>query len=610
MALLPTVGDVIYNGIRFSSFAETLRFRATPVPDAAGRTITHTVFEVVIRDRVAGQPADAQVEKMLSALLVPSAGFVYNGRGTGGVRVNLGRVKDFLWGPFPEFVEIKPLGGSNAVRFDWAVRFATLNCGDARYEGPMEFNYDLTFSVDKSGYTRRIYHGHLRIAQTRAKVTDRRIHKSADEFRGDINPPLLENFRRTPGEFKLSPDKCRLDFQVVDEELPPNVPPPGVIDCSAGHDFSTKLAPGAGTAWAGVFTGDYEVAKGVPVSAAYKAFEATLADRVAAARLAIRDDKGRPPTVIPMQARVSEVNLYDKTRVQITLSYTLAVATLPQILAFSGLWRPVPRQFNDWRAWQKSLPRALSERGLAQLKFRPTQDDAILDLCGAKEEIVELKGAPNGFPGELRTTPATAPLDLRRYFPAPTPFDSWLHYRSSVKLEDDHGTVVGNLLPTDAVLSTGGNGGAWDVELQSGANPWGASLSTFPTGQDRTPVPGATDVQLVSGGRPNSQGQNNTSNQGRTTFVQQRTAPTLYVVLSGVAARVGYGIPIPQLLSVNDVPVTICNSPRLGDGFAQEIVGNTATGIPIVGAKWQLRAVLTEVPAGPLPVPPNPLLGA
>lgn len=583
MPAVSEVGAIVYNGVRFSAFAETLEFRATPVYDRAGRTVVHTVFSITVRDRVAGRPSDVAVERMMSALLIPSAGLIYNGRGLGGVRINLGQVKDYLWGPKPRMILVKPLGGSNAVRFDWQVEFATLNCGDARYEGPAEFNYKLAFDVDESGYTRRTYSGHLRIAQTRRSVTDRVVRDSADRFREDVSPPQVEGYRRIPGVFQLSEDKNRLDFTIVDEQLPPNVPPPGVVRAAVNHDFSTpKLLAGS---WTGTLGGEYEVARGYSPSVAVRAWEATLRDRLAELQ------KVTPrPSVIPGQFTVGEGNLYGKTTVRISGSYLVVTATLPDILGKAGLWMPVPKAFNTWKAWSESLDLSLSPRGLSGLAFRPG-DDKILDLCAAVPVDAELRTDPPTFDRELKTgPPLPTARELRSAFPPPSPGTSWLHYRAWLKVEDDHGNVVGKLLP-DAPIERRrrGGGGTWD-----------ADLSTLPDKPSPTPFPPASNYQFDAGGR--------LAADGPDTFVQQRVSPTLYVTLYGEAVRAFYPVPVPELVAIGGKPLTPVNRPDMGEGFTTGIIADG--GYPLVGARWALRYVLTEVPRGPVPVLPNPLLGA
>jgi hypothetical protein len=574
----PVGAKIWYNGVTFTPAALTEEFRATPVWDAAGRTIIHTVFSITIKDYIVGRPSDRDVEARLSALLQPAAGFVYNGRGLGNVRINLGQVTDMVWGPKPQMVSVKPLGGSNAVELTWQIQFATLNCGDARYTGPMEFVFKLTYDVDRSGYTKRIYSGHIRIAQTRWNQPDRQLHDSADAYREQINPPLLPGFRRTPGQFVLSEDKCRLDFTITDEELPPNIPPPGVVDATVSHDYGTSKVLGG--AWSASFEGEYEIARGYPVSVAYQA-----AARLIKSRLDELRHITPRPSVIPTSARIGEPNIYGKTMVRIGLTYTVVAAPLAKMIAFGGLWKPVPG--SNWRLWAISLSRILGPRGIAQLAFN-VGDDAIVDLCGKTPTVSG--GTKRG--AELRTGPIGLPAELRAVFPPVTPSTSYLRYSQSLRVEDDHGNVIVKVLPTKPIEEKNKSSGAWDVELSTG----------LPTGFEKTPFPPANDVQYVGGGKLDTDAAGAESHQ--------RVSPTLYVYLVGSALRAGYPVPVPQLEQINGTEPTIANREGMGEGFQQAIVGNGAGVVPIYGAKWCLRYCLTDVPRGPIPVPPNALLAA
>lgn len=569
---------ILYNGHTFSNAANTTEFRATPVYDQAGRTITHTVFSITIEDYITGRPAEKRTEDVLSRLLQPAAGFIYRGRGTGGVNINFGGKSDMVWGPKPQMVSVKPLGGGNAVKITWQIQFATLNCGDAQTlpGGAMAYNFKVTWEVDKSGYTKRIYSGHLIIAATRDNQPDRRILHSADEYREEITPPLLEGYRRLPGTFTLDEAKTRLDFSIVDEQLPPNVPPPGVIDASITHDYSTPKV--MGQTWSVNFEGEYELARGTHPSVAYKAFAALLKSRLEEVK------RIQPtPAIIPINARVSEPNVYGRTIVRIGLGYTVVTAKLDQIIGNGGLWKPVPG--SNWRLWAASIHKHLSSRGISRLTFQ-TGDDAIIDLCGAKE--VELDGMKNQD-RELRNGPMALPVELKRVFPAPTPKASFLHYQQSFHVQDDHGNIVVNTLPTKPIKEKNKSSGSWD-----------AALRTLPIADDKSLFPPAADVQYANGGKLVS--------DDAEVSVQHRVSPVLYVYLIGHALRAGFPIPVPRLTDVNGVEPVLVTREGMGEGFTTWIVGNGAGVTPIYGAKWCLRYVLPRVPTGEIPVPPNSLL--
>src|SRR5262249_34253683 len=144
-------------------------------------------------------------------------------------------------------------------------------CDMAQYAfALMEYNFKLGVSIDASGYSRRNFTGHIRIPQTRITVDDRRLSDQADAYREQVVPALLVGFRRESSDFALSDDKCRLDFTVVDVEVGPNYPPPGVVEVSMSHEVSTDKVYGA--RWAATLSATYELARDTPRETALKYF--------------------------------------------------------------------------------------------------------------------------------------------------------------------------------------------------------------------------------------------------------------------------------------------------------------------------------------------------
>ncbi len=633
MTNVPVVGIAKYNGYSFNNNANTLELSVTPVWDSSNRTIIYSVFRITITWVVNGRASDTEVRAAIALLTQPAAAFRYNGRGCGDIKVNLpGGGADCIWGPRPGPVGMKNLGAGNATRLTWTVQFAAPTCNDARYEGPMEFNYSTSINVDKSGYTQRTYKGHLVIAQTRANPKNRLIFRSADEFRELLNPPLLAGFRRIPGRFDLSEDKNRLDFEIRDEQEGPNFCPDGVIEAEADHVFNSK--PGNVLLWTGTINATYELALDAPPSLAVQAFAKLAIDRLAAFRnAAVASRPELKP--IPIAFTVSEPRIYGKTQVHLSMQYMVGGAKLQDILNMGGLWRPVPEA--GWFSWVTSLKQPLSSRGWAQIRWRPGTDDSIVDLCGKMPAIapprrtqpgqVGGRSRPNPRPRPLRPfmprrgptffngqefpaiqppppmPPAPDPMfpippvgglgplisglfpvleggggggagaggatDIESTFLVPTPANSWIDYQVGVRYEVDQGTVVGRTLPTKP--------------LTPRSHPTGAG-SLLGTAL-------AAAAQRVTGGG---------------TFVQQRVKPICYVYLSGHAMRAGFPVPCPSLTSVDGAKPILCNRPDYGEGFEQVVVGNVF--YPVYAARWKLRYVVPDPPAGALPVIENALL--
>ena len=608
MADLPTIGTAWYNGYEFSSRADTLEFRGTPVYDSSGRTITHTVFTLTIQDYIANGESDAPTLLAIVRLTQPAAGLVYSGRGFSIVSINLGSSNDVLWGPKPRVVSLTPMGGpGKTVKIVWTVDWAIPTCGDGTTKpgSPMEWCYKLNFSQDRSGYTVRTYTGHLRVAQTRSDIKNRNLQVSADEWRERVTPPELSGFRRTYN-WELSEDKCVLSWTITDEEMPPNAPPPGIVEAEASHDFTNE--GGKLLQWTGTIAAKYEVAKNASVGKAVAAFFALMNDRIGNVRAKVRQvkvEKGafvpipdQNGIVIPWQFSASENQIYGRTVASFRCVYRVTAVDLAQILQHGGLWRPAPSGLDglarratkgksSYDLWAASMKNTLGPRGNAQLVFTPGADDRIVDLCALSTP------APPGSRNLDPNSPIQTLLDLANIFMAgsmvkdamatafapPDAKSSWLDYRVSTVIEPDGGTVVTKTLPTAPLAALN----------RSPSGTWNASTGGLPVSSTLigTPFPPLPDA----------------GNLG----TQRRTSPSLYIRLVGSAIRVGFPVPVPELVTVGGASPTLLSRVDRGEGFAQAVIGNVL--VPVYAARWNLAYAVNDVPKTAFPPPGNEVQG-
>jgi hypothetical protein len=624
---LPTAMAAIYGTFTFNETTETQAINITPVYDASGRAVVYSVYAITLRTLIAATTTtDAAVQSAVAQLTAPARDFRYLGRGCGDLVINLGRVRDVVWGPKPEVVGLEPCGAGKAVWLTWTVKVAIPTCSDATYAfNVMEFCYKLSYERDKSGYTTRVYSGFLRIPQTRKAESDRTLSDSADAYLEKIYPPLVPGFRRVPGTWVLDESKCRGDFQIRDEEMPPYAPPPGIVECSFEHSYQTT---GNGIyLWHGTINASYEVARDADPAKAVDAFLVRAFERITLAG-DMRIGGGLPPgaalgpgpgggglagaagagpargdkvPIRPIAASVTEPNAYGRTQARFSLTYLVGGVALSEILERGALWHPAgPKGESGWAEWAASMKTALSPRGYAAMRFA-LSDDGIIDLCRPAQPQQVSPGVPTD--AELRTPNtggALAALDarLRDMFPPPTKENSWIHYRQYVEISADTGRVVCETLP-DAPLPVSAGSAEWD--------PFAGLPET--TGQGVFPPLGGA---LAAGGAlagvggflpATSQSSAGQSAGGRTS-VHQRTRPTLYLTLFGEAIRAGYPIPVPALTSVNGARPVLIGKPT----FAQGVVANLD--VPIYAARWSLEYVFTDdggKPTQVIPAPPNPL---
>jgi hypothetical protein len=559
---LTTDADIFYgsggDGYTFSVHAKTVGVNVKPVWDAAKRTIVMNVYTFTIKDYVFDATStSADIEQVRTQLTKPAGTFTYQNTGFGGTFTFNTAKKDLAWGPKPSFINFTYHGNERAWEFTWQVEVATMDCADALADGILEFNYKVAFDVDQSGYTKRTYTGHLIIPQTRASQNDRALKDTADDDVAKVIPALVHCFRRTTKNRVLSEDKCRVDFTIVDEEMPCNIPPPLCVTAQASHETSTNQ-PGL-QKWTGTINGTYEMKKGVSPRLAIGYFSRLVEDRMT--------DIRKAGIVIPMGFAAREPEIYGKSIAGFSFTYSIAT-NLANILALGGMWRPAPD--SNWAKWSASMGGVLHYRGLADLRLR-AGEDAIVDLCGAQGIRVPGGGTECSCEDKQAAAAVVRLLKIPFVGPQLTPKNSWVDYKLLLKIEKRDEIVVLKKLPA--------------------RKP--------PPKNEAAPSPNQPAFILQHPDGPNMSGEAAPGN----VIIQERVEPTFYATLIGCATRAGYSIAEPVLRSIGGALATRVSSP--GNGWWTGIVGGI--GIPLVGAFWQQMYVLKGAPSGPIKEFPDPL---
>lgn len=632
LAFNPVLHRLMYNGVEMANGSlKTERFFIKPVEDASGRTFTHHEIELEVSFHLHPlTQGEKTVNDAMSSLTQPAAGFVLTGHGFGNFNMNFGAVRDVRWGPKPMYCEVENAGAGNHVVIHWGCRFATLTCGDAVFSGafPLEFCWKVSFDIDRSGLTTRTISGFVSVPATRFNADIRKLPITADVMRERINPPGIVGFRRIPGVFDFDFAKTRCDFTVKDEEFPSgNIPPAGVIDGTFSHNVAQE--PGKPSIWNGNIEATYEIARGFTVQNAVESFFGAVRDRWETTR------KGRfaglgpagafalglvapPPVIRPWQFIAGEPNAYGKQTIKLGMVYRVYRADIATILGASGLWRAIPG--SNWKQWASSLAFHMGPRGVSGLVMSPG-DDKIVDLCRPDAPLIDLVSKPmlaelragaggaflkggkkppeavlkNFFGGtgsginflgtQIEVTNALKKA-AKALFPAPEPGNSFLDYVAGYHIETDSGVVVGSTLPTSPIEERANTTGRLDAIAGSLS---GARESSF--------FPPATDV----GTHPDTDGGS---------FSHQRTKPQLFVTLFGYAQRIGFPVPVPEIIEVGGSPVVPCNRVDMGEGFEQTTLGADAVGVPLFVARWRLRYALVDAPRTAMPTMATPFAGS
>lgn len=631
-------GTVSYGSFTFDPVTtETISVQLRPMQDHAKRTIIYVEETFTIRTVLySTQPAtvDNRIRAACRTLTSQGDKFIYKNKGFGtDYDININGRKDVIWGPVPKIVSLKPMADKYAWELIWTVTVAIPECNAAKYENAiMEWNYMVDYSKDRYGYTTRTVSGYLAIPQTRTTQNDRKLKKSADEYREQIRPATPEGFRPGTDRVILSEDKCRLQFSFIDVQMPSkNALPTGVIDATMSMSWENISQRNLLT-YSLRFDAEFTLAMDVPLSQAQIWFWGIVYQRLwiigeqsDKANMAVKDAKeakaiedarkdkalweqafefagdvwraGIPalpiakyaiegmdakkiakdkfnklPVLIPLSWSASEPDIFGppKARLSVTFQSTFTKASF---MTF-GLWYPL--EGTKWDAWKKSVGQVFNVRGEAGLMFN-VNDDVIIDLCreGYKKDSV-LKGK----------RPAGQLMDTPPIFGNLTREKSWLEYTNAIRIEEQSSIVAHKPIPTDsklkAKLKKEDGVSVWKTPAltERGLNPFGDKThpQTPSTSQFKSDIP---------------------------TIVQMRTDPTYYVILIGRAVRAGWEVVAPELIQIGDSIAVPANDPDLGDGITQAVIGNC--GVPIFGATWQLRYVMTKKPEG-VASPPDPII--
>jgi hypothetical protein len=201
-----------------------------------------------------------------------------------------------------------------------------------------------------------------------------------------------------------------------------------------------------------------------------------------------------------------------------------------------------------------------SARGVSGAGFNQGAE-TIIDLCGPNNPALATSAVAVQLRPQLPDQPGPV-------VPVIDPSASWLYYANRLEL-----VMKGNVVRHRPLGARGGN-------TDPGPDATGGSTTDLGSAQGNL----ASTIQNVI---PD-------------TF--QRPGSAAYKVrMIGRAMRVGFRIPVPQLVSVGGVPVELAY-----DVSSEEVLGS-AGGIPIFGSRWRREYLLATAPAGQIDSLSNPV---
>jgi hypothetical protein len=302
-APLPDVGTLSYNGAVFSSLFKTST-SGKAIKDVTGRTTKFTELTITAEGYVtlgdvleSDQTIDSTMASLQSLLTQCGGALVYEGKGLGLLTVNKtgGTLWDVNFGPKPELLEFKPLGGSLSAIIKWTVttwipQFTVAaglgNTGQPPATSPIvQFNEETGVTYDDEGYSSLSIKGTMEVPMTRAAIGTRTLNVTADSYRARFmnqvaNAVDLTYFRVTHREFNMSRDKRTMEWSFAAEEIPPMGLPPGATNARGKLSVRPKTSGAGLCSWVCSLSCTYTIAQKQPRRLAWAAFVSLLAFRM------------------------------------------------------------------------------------------------------------------------------------------------------------------------------------------------------------------------------------------------------------------------------------------------------------------------------------------
>ncbi len=640
MSLLPNSSALSYGapGGIVSFFTFRSKISAVPVFDPANRRVKWVDQTLDVHAWIAGDPAFQDDGTDLSrnttgltltqkrqVLTKPGLILRFHNSGYGSFTVNDPAATppafDAAFGPHPKVLSWVPVGNDIGAIVDWSVTAHIPECGQARYRGvPCAVTSEFDFDIDLHGWTTVRTVVTIEIPAG-IGVASARLDDDADAYRERYRPPVPVGFQRMGGNFKLSPDKRTLTGTFVDKQIPYPLPA-GMTACKVTQEVGSSMAKGFAMYdcnLSGEYVPQASATMNTAKERAYAHFLALLAKKLlgtvsinalgkdsAANAKAINDimaanfiGQAAQALVIPATDKrafrlVESIRIADDVYgvgCRFDAHYRILGANLPNIANFARLWQPLDDDFQLWKASLDNV--AWNVRGQAGIKY-DRQKEVILDLCLdsaslrsaaplGQQVILKSGPLPNlGGAGAGEPVPSIPAQTLPGQGKVggageggPDPDATWIHYRAALTAyEDDHQVRHKPLADTVAVTPQGKQN-----------SRYGGLLAEAGPGQ--VSVDGPTEK--ASGNTPPD-------------VIQQVSAPSYTIRLTGTAVRAYYRPAAPRIVSVNGVAVT-----QLRRVVSEEELAKSS--VPIYGLAWDITYLVPAAPVGNYPVPENPMFG-
>lgn len=333
-------------------------------------------------------------------LVIPRMHLSIGGLGSGlGAIANFGAdpsayQADILYGPFPGPIEARPLGQA-AWEVDWSIKFSINPCVSPSTDllAFTSFNFSTVWNNDFEGTCTRTISGWATIPRFSDYRSPRAVTTLAENTRGNILVVLPSGFRRVSNVWRESEDKNRLDFNIVDEQLPGDPFPTGVTLAKGSFGFTANSENG------GLQTGVAALQMTLKTSPLKHRNLAGQIFLVAAlskqTQLQAIDGTGKPTiNVIPIHFSITN-GFWDDCRITNASVAWKMTKTLSECLAACNIYQPINEHLvgtlgaQDYGTWLSSLGFTQGNNtfhpydniGTSRIRSSTSDEVAISNIC-------------------------------------------------------------------------------------------------------------------------------------------------------------------------------------------------------------------------------------
>ncbi|MCC7422530.1 MAG: hypothetical protein IT428_19800 [Planctomycetaceae bacterium] len=556
---LGNTGTISYNGWTFAGPRIKTALSIQPEYDRSGRTVISDTYTIDVTawvtdnsDGLGGTGGSASLNMTSIATLLSQSGgaLVFSGLGYGDIEVNTNASnRDLKFGPKPQLIRCRPIGGTGAFEVMWTVTACIARCGSGSIVGTVgnlrSFNYGATYNIDRAGLLTRTVAGTIEIILNRSSAGAQTIAKTVDDFKGAFSVTIPNGFRRDRYDWQIADDKSSANFTIVDSELPSNNAfPPGVIDMSMTHSVGVSR-PRIATI-TNTISGSVDYCRPYTAGLVWERVLMIIRER-------IQNAKAKAKNAVILDDVLITESIFER-RIDFSVRYRILGTKFGKLLSTTGLFSPIAS--TNFQSWGQSLDQtAWHNRGVSRLKMNAA-DDKIVDVCNQPgtikiTDVYESRGASQNQ-GEL--TNDCPPKD-----------SSYIGYDSWLKVDTDTPTVELYPIPSVSPAASVVAGGLGAAAL--GAMVKGPDGSAYPPGTEKPPSLGSSLVRSI---------------------LQKVGEASVKVTLSGRGLRVCYPVEIPSLVKIWEKEPKIQRS--LCTIENSEI--GTMGGLPVYAAKWSLTYIV------------------